>query len=106
MKSASITVIPSSWQEPFGLVVAEAMSNGTCIIASRVGGIPEIIEGNGILINNINHKKLSKIIDHLIKNEKLRKNFQRKAWKNFRFYSDVSSKRLDYFRKLIFLNFA
>ena len=106
MKSASIIVIPSLWQEPFGLVVAEAMSNGTCIIASRVGGIPEIIESNGILINNINHKKLSEMIDHLIKNDKLRKNFQRKAWKNFRFYSDISSKRLDYFRKIIFLNSA
>ena len=50
MKSASIIVIPSLWQEPFGLVAAEAMSNGICIIASKVGGIPEIIKKNGILI--------------------------------------------------------
>lgn len=104
MKSASIIVIPSLWQEPFGLVAAEAMSNGTCIIASRVGGIPEIIEGNGILINNINHKKLSAKIDNLIQDDNLRKNYQKKAWKNFRFSSVVSSKRLDHFRKIIFSN--
>ena len=46
MKSASIVVIPSIWEEPFGLVAAEAMSNGACIIASKVGGIPEIIKKN------------------------------------------------------------
>ena len=83
MKNASIIVIPSIWEEPFGLVAAEAMSNGACIIASRVGGIPEIIESNGILINNINHKKLSETINNVIKNGNLRKDYQRKAWKNF-----------------------
>ena len=104
MKSASIIVIPSLWQEPFGLVAAEAMSNGICIIASKVGGIPEIIESNGILIKNINYMKLSEKIDHLIMNDKLRKNYQRKAWKNFIFSSDISSKRLDHFRESIFSN--
>ncbi len=104
MKSASIVIIPSVWEEPFGLVAAEAMSNGACIIASRVGGIPEIIESNGILINNINYKKLSEKIDYLIKNDNLRKNYQRKAWKNFKFSSDLSSKRLDNFRLNILSN--
>tara|TARA_B100001059_G_C17825613_1_gene581178 strand:+ start:389 stop:1483 length:1095 start_codon:yes stop_codon:yes gene_type:complete len=105
MKSASIIVIPSIWEEPFGLVAAEAMSNGICIIASRVGGIPEIVQSNGILINNINNKKLSEKLDHLIENETLRKDYQNKAWKNFRLSCEISSKRLDYFRKIIFSNF-
>ena len=56
MKTASIVVIPITWQEPFGLVAAEAICNGTCVIASKVGGLPEIIEDNGILIENINYK--------------------------------------------------
>ena len=42
MKTASIIVIPSVWEEPFGLVAAEAMSNGIGIIASDIGGITEI----------------------------------------------------------------
>ena len=58
MKTASIIVIPSLWQEPYGLVAAEAMSNGICIIASKVGGIPEINNDNGILIENINFEGL------------------------------------------------
>ena len=60
----------------FGLVAAEARSNGGCIIATRVGGIPEIVQSNGILIDNINHKILSEKIDYLIQNEILRKKYQ------------------------------
>ncbi|MDA9882291.1 glycosyltransferase family 4 protein [Alphaproteobacteria bacterium] len=101
MKSASIIVIPSIWEEPFGLVAAEAMSNGACILASKVGGIPEIVKNNGILINNINLKKLSSKIDLLIKDNKLRENYQRKAWENFEFSSETSSQKLDHFRELI-----
>ena len=102
MKSASIIVIPSIWQEPFGLVAAEAMSNGIAIIASNVGGIPEIVKDNGILINNINSIKITKSLKKLIEDYKLRLKYQKKAWKNFDFRSSVSSARLDNFRKKIF----
>ena len=101
MKSASIIVIPSLWEEPFGLVAAEAMSSGACIIASKVGGIPEVVKDNGVLIDNINHKKLLLKLEELIENNKMRQNYQRKAWKNFELSSDISSKRLDAFRKII-----
>ena len=102
MKTASIIVIPSIWQEPYGLVVAEAMSNGIAIIASQVGGIPEILKDNGILIENINYEKLEKNLIELINNNKLRKDYQEKALKNFKLTSIVSSKKLDNFRKAIF----
>ena len=102
MKSASIIVIPSLWAEPFGLVAAEAMSSGACIIASKVGGIPEIIKDKGILIDNINLEKLTSKIENLINDNKLREIYQRKAWKNFELSSNTSSKRLDYFRQIIF----
>ena len=58
MKTSSIIVIPSRWEEPFGLVAAEAMSNGIAIIASKIGGIPEIVKKNGILIEVMNKSKL------------------------------------------------
>ncbi len=49
---ADVAVVPSIWQEPFGMIVAEAMSCETPVVASRVGGIPEIIvDGEtGILV--------------------------------------------------------
>ena len=38
-------VVPSEWDEPFGLVVVEAMASGVPVLASRRGGIPEILTG-------------------------------------------------------------
>jgi glycosyltransferase involved in cell wall biosynthesis len=36
-------VVPSVWPEPFGMVLIEAMSRGKPVIASRIGGIPEVV---------------------------------------------------------------
>ena len=105
MKTASIIVIPSIWDEPFGLVAAEAMSNGISIIASKVGGMPEIIGDNGILIENINYKKLRKNLIELLKNSTLREHYQQKAWENFKLSSALSSKKLDGYRRIIFQSY-
>jgi len=50
--SASVFVCPSVY-EPFGLVILEAMACETAVVASRVGGIPEIVvEGEtGLLVD-------------------------------------------------------
>lgn len=42
---SDVTVVPSTWEEPFGRVVIESMACGTPVVASRVGGIPEILSG-------------------------------------------------------------
>ena len=105
MKTSSIIVIPSIWEEPFGLVAAEAMSNGISIIASKVGGMPEIIGDNGVLIENINYKKLKKNLIELLKDNSLRESYQQKAWKNFKLSSALSSKKLDDYRRIIFQNY-
>ena len=101
MRSSSIIIIPSRWQEPFGLVAAEAMSNGIAIIASNVGGLPEIIKTNGILIDNINFGKLKKNLIYLINDHTKRETLQKKAWKSFNLTSEISSRKLDNFRDLI-----
>ena len=79
-------------------------SKGACVIASKVGGIPEIIKDCGILIEKINHNKLYKKIIYLMKNDKLRHYYQKKSLKNFEFSSKNSSQKLDEFRKIIFKN--
>ncbi len=42
--AAAIVVGPSLWQEPFGLVALQAMQQGRPVIASRVGGLQDIVE--------------------------------------------------------------
>jgi len=37
-------LFPISWEEPFGLVVAEAMAAGTPVIATPRGSLPELVE--------------------------------------------------------------
>ncbi len=44
MRGAEIFIHPAIWEEAFGLTVTEAMASGCATIASRIGGIPEIIE--------------------------------------------------------------
>ena len=101
MKTSSIIVIPSKWEEPFGLVAAEAMSYGTAIIASKSGGLVEIIGNNGILIKNINKYKIVKALSNLMSSKQILKNYQNLSWDNFSFRSSTSSSKLDNFRKQI-----
>ena len=105
MKNASVIVIPSVWQEPFGLVAAEAMSNGLAIVASNVGGLPEIIGENGILINNINDIKIAQTLEKLLSNKKIIKKMQKESLSNFKFTANISSKKLDKLRKDLITNF-
>jgi glycosyltransferase involved in cell wall biosynthesis len=43
--AADVTVVPSLWSEPFGRIVIESMACETPVVASRIGGVPEILGG-------------------------------------------------------------
>lgn len=49
---ASISVLPAVW-EPYGLVILESMASGTPVVATRDGGIPDLITNprTGILFD-------------------------------------------------------
>ncbi|MBA1231680.1 glycosyltransferase family 4 protein [Pseudomonas viridiflava] len=50
-RQIDVAVVPSRWNEPFGMVAVEACAYSRPVIASRVGGLTEIIQDqlNGLL---------------------------------------------------------
>jgi glycosyltransferase involved in cell wall biosynthesis len=43
LRDSLLVVVPSVWDEPFGLAAAEAQAAGRAVLASRVGALPEIV---------------------------------------------------------------
>jgi len=74
MMASDIFVLPSL-SESFGIVNLEAMACGLPIVATRVGGIPEIVEDeeNGFLVEPKNPEQIAEKILLLFKNEELSK---------------------------------
>jgi glycosyltransferase involved in cell wall biosynthesis len=84
MALSSATVCPSR-SEAFGFVNIESMAVGTPVIASAVGGIPELIRDgeDGFLVPPEDPVRLAEKIDVLISNPHLRQTMGRKARQNY-----------------------
>jgi L-malate glycosyltransferase len=74
LQAADLMVL-NSREEPFGLVLIEAMSSGTPVLATRVGGIPEIVRDseNGWLIEKSDTPGLAQKLLELSQNRNLLK---------------------------------
>lgn len=72
---SNIAVIPSIFEEPFGLTVIEAMASGLPLVTSDAGAIPDIVDNDNAFIikRDINFiDNLSKSLDKLVENKNLR----------------------------------
>jgi len=78
--NALALLMPNRWREPFGIVMAEALSAGTPVIGTNLGSIPELIEDGRTgfvcnsfadLLNSI--LKVDKIKPHECREEALAK---------------------------------
>lgn len=73
MQAMDVLAVPS-WQESFGRVVVEGLAAGCAVVATAVGGIPEIIthERTGLLIPPRDSERLAQGILRLICDTELR----------------------------------
>lgn len=65
MARAAAVLFPSQWEEPFGLVMTEAMACGTPVLALRRGSAPEVIVHGetGFLCEN--EEEMGAFLNHL-----------------------------------------
>ncbi len=105
MAESSILVVPSLWEEPFGLTAIEGISNRMVVIGNNVGGLTDIISNRGILINNIDEKKLSKTLHRLFEDPKQILNIQNKCLDNYIYSQNKVSIKQDLIRKKIYEKF-
>ncbi|AIS52162.1 putative glycosyltransferase [Thermoanaerobacter kivui] len=88
LRNLDVFVLPSH-EEGFGISVIEALNEGIPVVATKVGGISEIIEDgiNGILVEKGNHIELAKAIQRLLTDEELRKRLSLKGKNSAEKYS-------------------
>jgi len=87
LKGAELVAVPSR-QEPFGIILLEAMAAEKAAVASRVGGIPEFAEGSALLVPPDDPDALASALVRLARDESLRASLgeagrtqaQRYAW--------------------------
>ncbi len=84
MASAAVVVVPSR-SEAFGLVNAEALAVGTPVVASRVGGIPEVVRDgvDGFLVPPDDDRLLAERLSLLLSDETLRRQMSGNARQGF-----------------------
>ena len=81
---ADIAVVPSMWEELFGLVVPENMAAGLPLVVTRSGGIPEIVDNESAFIIDKNENLIANLaekLDILIENPDLRRKMGEKGRK-------------------------
>jgi glycosyltransferase involved in cell wall biosynthesis len=73
MRRCLALVAPSIWPEPFGIVVAEALAAGRPVVASAIGGIPEIVRDGreGLLVAPADAQALAGALDRIARDDAL-----------------------------------
>jgi len=99
-KKSSISVVPSTWEEPFGRTAMESSDMGNALITSNKGGLNETAI-NPILLKKINSKSIQNEIEKLIKDPNLLKKIQKFNYKNKKINFKDNLKEINNLKKIL-----
>jgi len=103
LASAQVLVLPSR-SEGQPMAILEAMAKGICVVASNVGGIPELLdESCGVLVHPDDVAELADAITYVVTDHDARARFAANALKRIQDEFDVNviSRRFDELYRLI-----
>jgi glycosyltransferase involved in cell wall biosynthesis len=82
-RTADVFVLPSistpTWEEQFGMVLAEAMACGRPVVSTTSGAIPEVVGDGGLIVPPLEPEALADAVRRLVVDEELRRDVGRKA---------------------------
>ncbi len=67
-----LIVVPSTWEEPFGLVALEGLACGCVPVVARSGGLPEAVGPCGVLFDKGNATSLARVLKSLLRSPEKR----------------------------------
>lgn len=108
LKDIKIQVVPSRFQEPFGMTALEGMAMGCFTISSDRGGLVEFLEDrkNSLIFESNNHSDLSKKITEAICNYEMYSSCVEEGYKTAEVFSweNAASKIEKIYDKLLSSN--
>ncbi|MBC7996077.1 MAG: glycosyltransferase family 4 protein [Rhizobacter sp.] len=66
LNAHQVLVVPSVWEEPFGVVALEAMACGCVPLVARSGGLPDAVGPCGLVVERGSREALARGIDTLV----------------------------------------
>lgn len=74
-----IMVVPSRWNEPFGIVALEGLACGCVVVGSEGGGLKDAIGAGGVTFRNGDAAALANTLETLLRDEDLLERHRRAA---------------------------
>jgi glycogen synthase len=79
LNAHQILVVPSLWQEPFGIVALEGIACGCVVVGSEGGGLKEAIGSCGVTFPNGDVQALTQVLTNLLNDPKQLTQYRQKA---------------------------
>jgi glycosyltransferase involved in cell wall biosynthesis len=109
LNTADMVVVPSSiscsWEEQFGMVIAESMACAKPVITTNTGAIPEVVGDNAILVPCHAPTQIASAIRLLARSRETRKSLGDKglAWARPRYSISATSRQMLQFLERVLL---